>query len=55
MHCDAAAALLARGEAPIHLVRNEDLTADAETVAQRLFDWLRYRAEPASSRRCAAW
>jgi hypothetical protein len=47
MHCDAAEALMARGEAPIHLVRNEDLTAGAETVTQRLFAWLGYRAEPA--------
>lgn len=47
MHCDAAAALMARDEAPLHLIRNEDLTADAEGAAKGLFDWLGYGAEPA--------
>jgi hypothetical protein len=40
MHCEAAQTLIARNESPIHLVRSEELIADAEVIAGQLFNWL---------------
>ena len=47
MHCEAAEMLIARGDRPLHLVRHEELTADAEGVAGSMFRWLGYDADRA--------